>query len=382
VYQLASLARWGRKEKFKMAKDERRAKITRLEEQLKAKVVCFLTTDRPGMEQPACFITRDCIKIIEQHLQIEEPQNAIALYLVSHGGDVDVPWPLVNLLRSNCKKLYAVLPYICHSAATVIALGCDELIVGPRAQLSPADPILQVKTGAGESAPVLQFGVEDVNSFVRFVKNTLRRRFSRYGHESLAKLIDRVQPEALGSVNRMYSRTRLIIEKMLHLTSRRYTAKEMDHLISLLTVAYYAHTHLISRQEMETDLHLPLVYAEKLRVSELIWDLYEDYAQEFQSRKIFDMHSELHHSNQNPLTVEIKSKFVESAKRTDVFVQTMILQGTGVPNFNFTIPQIPGLQDPSILQQLVQHLMGELNTQLRPFLVAKKLSSFGEWRTE
>jgi len=365
-----------------MGKDERRAKITQLEKELKAKVVCFLTTDRPGVEPPACLITRDCIKVIEQHLQIGEPQSAIALYLVSHGGEVDVPWPLVNLLRSSCTKLYGVIPYICHSAATLIALGCDELIVGPRAQLSPTDATLQIKTGTGENAPVLQFGVEDVNSFVQFVKSTLGARFPRYGHESLAKLVDRVPPEALGTINRMYSRTRVIIEKVLRLTNRKYSEKEMNSLISLLTVAYYAHTHLISRQEMENDLHLPLVRAEKLGLTELIWDLYEDYAQEFQSRKTFDMQGELHHSNQNPVTVEIRCKFVESVKRTDLFVQTLVLQGTGFPNFNFTIPQIAGLQDPSILQQLVQHFMGELNTQLRPFLVAKKLSSFGEWRTE
>jgi hypothetical protein len=156
----------------------------------------------------------------------------------------------------------------------------------------------------------------------------------------------------------------------------------MNRLVFLLTVGYYAHTHFISRQEMQDELRLPITYAEKLKVDGLIWDLYEDYATEFQSRQIFDMQAELHHSHQNPATVEIKAKFVESAKRTDTFIQTMVLQGTGVPNFNFTIPQIPGLQDQSVLQQVVQHFLGELNAQLKPFLVAKRLSSFGEWRNE
>jgi hypothetical protein len=144
-----------------MAKDKRQSKIEQLEKVLDAKVICFLTSDRPGVEPPGAYITKDCIKVLEQHLT---PQNKscerLALFLVSHGGDMDVPWPFVNLLRSYCKKLQVVIPYICHSAATQIALGCDELIVGPRSQLSPTDPMLTVKTGSEENAPVMQFGVE------------------------------------------------------------------------------------------------------------------------------------------------------------------------------------------------------------------------------
>jgi hypothetical protein len=72
---------------------------------------------------------------------------------------------------------------------------------------------------------------------------------------------------------------------------------------------------------------------------------------------------------------------VESTKRTDIYVQTVILQGTGLPNFNFTIPQVAGVPQQA-LQQFIQHFLTELNNQLRPFLVAKKLATFGEWRTE
>lgn len=35
-------------------------------------------------------ISRDCIKIMEQHLSIGETNDTLALYLVSHGGDIDV----------------------------------------------------------------------------------------------------------------------------------------------------------------------------------------------------------------------------------------------------------------------------------------------------
>jgi len=365
-----------------MGKAERHLKIEQVEKALNAKVICFITSDRTGLEPPGCAMTRDCIKIIEQHLDISDHYDTLALYLVSHGGDIDVPWPMVNLLRCHCKKLQVVIPYICHSAATQIALGCDEMIVGPRAQLSPTDPTLAVRAGTDENAPVMKFGVEDINAFVRFVRTNLGRRFSSHGHEALGKLMDRIQPELLGSVNRTYFRSRLLIEKMRGLTSKKYDKKEMDSLVDYLTVAYFSHSHCISREEMKKDLHLPIVLAEELKIDKVIWELYEEYALEMDSRRPYDAQHELSQAATNPVILTMKGKFVESTKRTDIYTQTTILQGAGVPNFNFTLPDLQGQVPPQLVQPIINHFMQELNNQLKPFQVAKKVASFGEWKTE
>jgi hypothetical protein len=367
-----------------MGKAERHAKIEQLETILNAKVICFITSDRIGVEQPANFISRDCIKIVEQHLDISDNYDTLALYVVSHGGDIDVPWPLVNLLRCHSKKLQAIIPYICHSAATQIALGCDEIIAGPRAQLSPTDPMLPVRTGTDENAPIMQFGVEDINAFIRFVRTNLGSKFSSHGHEALGKLMERIKPELLGSVNRTYFRSRLLIEKMCGLTSKNYAKKEMDSLIDYLTVAYFSHSHFISRNEMIKDLKLPIVLAENVKIDKVIWELYEEYAGEMDSRKPYDAQHELSQAATNPVTLKIKGKFVESTKRTDVYTQTTILQGGGAPNFNFTLPTLPQNTQipPQLVQQIINHFLQELNSQLTPFQVAKKVASFGEWKTE
>jgi hypothetical protein len=364
-----------------MAKAERQAKITELEKALKAKVICFLTSDRPNVEAPANWISKDCVKVFEQHLAINDKCETLALFLVSHGGDMDVPWPLVNLLRGHCKKLQAVIPYVCHSAATQIVLGCDELVAGRRAQLSPTDPMLQIRTGTDENSPIMNVGVEDINAFVKFVRNSLGREFSRYGHEALTKLMDTLKPPILGSVNRTYLRSRLLIEKMRGLTSRKVSKKEMDRLVDYLTVAYFAHSHFISREEMIHELKLKVVPAENLKIDALIWELYEEYANEFQSRKPYDMQGELQGATTNPVTVQIKGKYVESTPRTDVYIQTTTLQGTGIPNINFTLPQNVQVSQQD-LQTIINHLSQQLSNQLKPFQVAKKLSSYGEWKTE
>lgn len=364
-----------------MGTQERREKIAELEKKLGSTVICFLTSDRLNVDQPTNVITRDCAKIFHHHLPAGKRYDTLSFYLVSHGGDMDVPWEMVKLLRSHCKKLQVVIPYICHSAATMIAIGCDEIIAGPRAQLSPTDPTLNVRTGTDENSPVVQFGVEDINAFLDFVRDTLGRQFHRHGHEALAKLVDRVQPQWLGSMNRTYFRTRLLIEKLLLLRNNKCSKREIDRITRFLNVAYYAHNHAISRDEMREDLSLPVIEAEKVGCDGLIWELYEQYAEEFKSRDPYEMQAELRRSAVDPVTIEIKGKFLENTNRTDTYVRTIILQGAGNPNFNFTIPQVPGVPQ-QVIQQVIQHFLGELNTQLRAFSVAKQLASFGEWRTE
>lgn len=361
-----------------MSKQTRMDKIQQLQDRLGSKVICFLTSDRPKVDMQ---ISRDCLKIMQQHLSAGEKHEKLSLFIVSHGGDLDVPWDLVNFLRSYCKTLQAVIPYVCHSAATMIALGCHELVLGPRAQLSPTDPTVHVRMGTDENAPEMRFGVEDINAFVTFVRETLAHEFSTYGHEALNKLIDRVQPELLGSIKRTDLRIRLLIEKMLALTGKKLDRVARKRITNLLTVAYYSHGHFISRDEVRKDLKLPVVDAEKVKADTLIWDLYEEYAAEFESRRPFDIQALAHRAAANPFIVEVKGKFIESTARTDLYVQTMSIAKAGAPSFNFTVPQVQGVPQQA-LQQVIQHFMGELNNQLQPFLMAKKLSSFGEWKTE
>jgi ATP-dependent protease ClpP protease subunit len=361
-----------------MSKEARREKIQQLEERLGSRVICFLTSDRPKVDMQ---ITRDCLKILQHHISAGEKHERLSLYIVSHGGDLDVPWDLVNFLRAHCKFLQAVIPYVCHSAATMIALGCQEIVAGPRAQLSPTDPTVHVRMGTDENAPEMRFGVEDINAFVGFIRETLAHEFSTYGHEALNKLIDRVQPELLGSIKRTDLRIRLLIDKMLTLAGRKLDRVARKRVTSLLTVAYYSHGHFISRDEIRKDLKLPVVDAEEFKADTLIWELYEEYAKEFESRRPFDIQALAHNASANPLNVELKGKYIESMARTDLYVQTISVARGGAPSFNFTVPQVQGVP-PQILQQVIQHFMGELNTQLQPFLVAKKLVSFGEWKTE
>jgi hypothetical protein len=69
-------------------------------------------------------------------------QDLIYLYIKSSGGDGRASLRLVNLLRQYCNRLIALVPLECASAATMITLGADEIMMGPMAYLTPVDTSL------------------------------------------------------------------------------------------------------------------------------------------------------------------------------------------------------------------------------------------------
>ncbi len=69
-------------------------------------------------------------------------QDTVYLFIKSDGGNGQASLRLVNLLRQYCSHLVALVPLECASAATMIALGADEILMGPMAFLTSVDTSL------------------------------------------------------------------------------------------------------------------------------------------------------------------------------------------------------------------------------------------------
>lgn len=69
-------------------------------------------------------------------------QDKIYLFIKSDGGDGKASLRIINLLRKHTKKLIVMIPGECSSAATMLALGADEIHMGPLAFLSAVDTSL------------------------------------------------------------------------------------------------------------------------------------------------------------------------------------------------------------------------------------------------
>jgi hypothetical protein len=66
----------------------------------------------------------------------------LSLFIKSDGGHGQASLRMVNLLRRFVAQLTAIVPLECASAATMLALGADKILMGPLAHLSAVDTSL------------------------------------------------------------------------------------------------------------------------------------------------------------------------------------------------------------------------------------------------
>ena len=121
-----------------MAKKERLKLIERIEKARGSRVITYITSTRRNLES---HMAMDVPRKIFEHLRPIGAKKTpkIDLFLHSNGGDGTVPWRLVTLIREYADKFSVLVPYKAFSAATLTALGADEIIMGPMGMLGPTD---------------------------------------------------------------------------------------------------------------------------------------------------------------------------------------------------------------------------------------------------
>jgi len=64
------------------------------------------------------------------------------LYILIHspGGYVSSAYIIASVLRETFDQMVAFVPHIAASGATLIAISCNEIVMGDISQLSPIDP--------------------------------------------------------------------------------------------------------------------------------------------------------------------------------------------------------------------------------------------------
>lgn len=77
------------------------------------------------------------------------PERELDLFLHSPGGDPDAAEQICGYLRTQFDHIRAIVPVYAMSAATMIALSADEILMGAHSQLGPIDPQITIPTPEG-----------------------------------------------------------------------------------------------------------------------------------------------------------------------------------------------------------------------------------------
>lgn len=301
---------------------DKKTLIQQIEKSRKSRVITYLTSDRQGPINAR--VAMDIIPIISKQLQTIGKTENIDLFLYSAGGDTMVPWRLVSMIREYCDKFSVLVPYKAHSAATMIALGADEIVMSDLSELSPIDPsTANVFNPQDPQNPQnkIPISVEDVMAYFDLAKN----KFGIKNDEELAKIFNKfmesdpqIHPLALGNVNRTHNLIRILAKRLLKSHQSPIKEEEIEKIVDYFTEKLYSHQYFIGRKEAKEDLGLKTVMEANDSLSKAMTDLYEEYNKELDFGKMWNPENELG-ANAMQNKKDYKIAYIESSQLSNYY---------------------------------------------------------------
>ena len=99
---------------------------------------------------PNSQITGDDIPPFGDLMQDADPNEDLDLLLHSPGGDVDTAERILYMCRKLSRSMRVLVPSSAKSAATLIAIASDSIVMGYTSELGPIDPQITMTTPTGE----------------------------------------------------------------------------------------------------------------------------------------------------------------------------------------------------------------------------------------
>jgi hypothetical protein len=269
--------------------------IKKIQDVRSSRVICLVTSDRTGLSASMGLMNEDALRHVYDlatKTWAHSKAQKLDLFIYSRGGHSDVPWALMGMLREiigKNAKIGALIPYRCHSAATIAVLGADELVMGKKAELGPIDttmtgPYNPQHPKTEEPLPV---SVEDVMGYFSLLEK-VGCTGSDNKVEGLKAFTQKVHPYALGMVQRLEDQTKLVALQMLASRLKPFSDAENEAIVETLAKRINSHRHAIARHEAIRHVGLTNVeYSETVGLESLLWDLFLAYEEKLDLSSTF-----------------------------------------------------------------------------------------------
>ena len=186
----------------------------------------------------------------------------------SGGGDIHVAYQMVELMRMHTKRLFACVPLYAKSAATLICLGADEIVMEKLAQLGPLDTqVFEEKGGKADFTSALNpfKALEQLQAFSLEALNASVKMFAERSSLSLdecirhainfvigttSPLFSQLDPEKLGEYSRALAVGSEYGDRLLRRFSN-WDAMQRSTILEELVHGYPSHDYIIDFHELQ-----------------------------------------------------------------------------------------------------------------------------------
>ena len=357
-----------------MGLTERTELYRKLEAHRGRPLVAYTTSTRPGL--PGSIAADVVGEFSKQISALPNGAEGLDLLLISNGGDATVAWRLVSNIRERVKSLHVLVPSAAFSAATMIALGADEIVMHPLGNLGPIDS--QISTPSkGRDRPKI-FGSEDLTAVLELGKKIIEDAGPDLKSEMLQvfkTVCEEIEPLAIGFTQRAIGLTNMMADKMLafHMND----ASDRKSIVKQLHQSFYDHGYPISLTEAK-EIGLKAVAADQTTESTL-WDIWCDVETDLQLRRHFTLMSIVKDNPACAALFEPTKQVILPAGLTPDQVQEFVhnfLAGTAVKDipatpFDLTLGMLESTRLASRWYQkgrILSERLPDLDIQLTPVL--------------
>ena len=172
-------------------------------------------------------------------------QKRIYLFIKSSGGNGQASLRLVNLLRQYSDEIVAMVPLECASAATMIALGANEIHMGPMAYLTSVDTSLtHALSPIDRDNDRTSVSLDELNRVVKL----WQAQGVEGGDNPYEQLFQYVHPLVIGAVDRAESLSIMLCKELLayHISDE----ETADRIAGTLNSKYPSHGYPILFEEV------------------------------------------------------------------------------------------------------------------------------------
>ena len=250
-------------------------------------LIAYVTSSRQGASgQMGADVIPQFAKLL---LEIPKGYEAIDILIVSNGGDPIVPWRIISMVREKYKNVGVLLPYAAYSAATLMALGADEIVMHPFSNLGPVDPQLShqrrvPRQPAGQDVEVIHFGSEDLRNFLEFVRTDVGISDQEQLEQAFELICKDVGAIPIGVAKRSTQLALSMSEKLLSL--HLGDTSQARAIAEALNRSFYHHGYPLGRTEAKR-IGLPVVSPSE-DVEQILWQIWQDIEDEMECNKPFN----------------------------------------------------------------------------------------------
>jgi ATP-dependent protease ClpP protease subunit len=239
------------------ARYQRQTLIKELEAQVGRIVLCFVGGERAEIER------NDTTAFVDLLHNVHAGDN-IDLMLHSIGGDIDAAEKLISLARAKVSatgSIRVIVPEYAKSAATLMALGGDVLVMSDSSELGAIDPQFHLNDGRGNE--ICHSVLVYLNAYEEHAK-ALREN----PNDPVAQLMfDKFDPTLVKKFEGIRGRTRNLAENLLKRRGKNFSAITK----ALMDIErWQSHNQMISAHDAE-DLGLEV---EIMSADDPLWQLY------------------------------------------------------------------------------------------------------------